>query len=271
MGLVRTRTLVMCLVAAGIVYVLFMDSLSVRIQLGDPDPMTGYWLYGVMVFLAVFNLRKRLSMLPLGNASTWLMLHVIGGVLALAIFWLHAGTIWPTGAYEKVLATLFYLTTLSGIGGFFLQRIYPPLLSQTGIEIIYERIPTHLDVLRRRAEAVVREFCAETQLDTLGRHYLDTLEWFFYRPRFALGHMVRSQRSRQRLRQQDEAVRRYLNEAERVYLDELTELALEKDSIDLHYTLQRVMKLWLLAHVPLTAALMALGTWHLVVVNVYSP
>ncbi len=271
MGLIRPRTLVMCLVAAGTVYLLLMDSRSTRVQLGDPDPMTGYWLYGIMVFLTVFNLRKRLPVLPLGDASTWLKLHVIGGVLALAIFWLHTGTIWPNGPYEKVLATLFYLTMLSGIGGFFIQRIYRRLLTQSGMEIIYERIPAQLDALRRQAEAVVLESCDKTRMDTLGRYYLDTLEWFFQRPRFALGHAVRSRRSRQWLRQQDEAVRRYLNEAERTYLDELTELALEKDRVDLHYTLQGVMKLWLLVHVPLTVALMVLGTWHLVVVNVYSP
>lgn len=271
MGFIRTRTLVIYLIAGVIFYLLLMDARSTRVQLGDPDPMTGYWLYGIMVCLALFNLRKRLSMLPLGNASTWLTLHVIGGVLALAIFWLHTGTIWPNGTYEMVLTTLFYLTTLSGIGGFFMQRIYSRLLTQSGMEIIYERIPTQLDSLRRQAEAVVLEFCDKTRMDTLGRHYLDTLEWFFQRPRFALGHALHSRRSRQWLRQQDDAVRRYLNEAERIYLDELTELALEKDRLDLHCAMQGVMKLWLLVHVPLTVALMALGTWHLVVVNVYSP
>jgi peptidoglycan biosynthesis protein MviN/MurJ (putative lipid II flippase) len=65
-------------------------------------------------------------------------------------------------------------------------------------------------------------------------------------------------------------VRRYLNDDERKYLDDLSQLAQQKDRIDLHYTLQGAMKRWLLVHVPLTVALMVLSFWHLLVVNVYS-
>ena len=257
--------------AAGIVFgLLLVKGRSVQVQLGSPGELTGYWMLGTMIFLALFNLRKRLPMLPLGNAATWLTLHAVGGVLAGALFLLHTGNLWPGGVYEKTLAVLSYLTVLSGIAGYFIQRIYPKLLTETGVEVIYERIPLRINELRQKAEALVLECCDQTRVDTLGRHYLDSLQWFFSRPRFTYNHIVGSQRSWQWIKHQDEAVRRYLNEGERKYLDDLSRLARQKEHIDLHYTLQGAMKRWLLVHIPLTAALLALSFWHFLVVNVYS-
>jgi hypothetical protein len=270
MDFARARTLMVWL-AAGIIFdLLLVESNSVRILLGKPAELTGYWLFGIMVFLALFNLRKKLSMLPLGNASTWLLLHAIGGVLAVATFWLHTQSVWPNGIYERALAILFYLTVLSGIVGYIVQRVYPSKLTQTGVEVIYDRIPGHIDELRAKAEALVLKCCDETRVDTLGQHYLDTMEWFFRRPRFGLSHVGGSQRSRQWIRQQDANVRRYLNEEERTYLDQLTGLATQKNRIDVHYALQSVLKRWLVFHIPITVALMTLSVWHLMVVNVYS-
>ncbi len=270
MNLIRTRHLLFWL-AAGIVFALLLvEGRADRVHLGSPVELTGYWLLGAMIFLALFNLRKRFSMLPLGNASTWLTLHVVVGVFALAVFWLHTGTIWPNGMYEIVLAILFYLTVLSGIVGYLIQKIYPRLLTQTGIEVIFERIPLRISELRQMAEALVLECCDQTRVDTLGRHYLDSLQWFFGRPRFVFNHIVGSQRSRQWLQQQDENVCRYLNDDERKYLDSLSQLAQQKDRIDLHYALQGAMKRWLHIHIPLTMVLMAFSLWHFLVVNVYS-
>ncbi len=271
MNLTRIRYLMIWL-AAGIVFdLLLVKGRSVQVQLGSPGELTGYWMLGTMIFLALFNLRKRLSMLLLGNASTWLTLHVIIGVFAIAVFWFHTGTIWPNGMYEVALAILFYLTVLSGIYGYFIQRIYPTLLTQTGIEVIFERIPLRVSELRQKAEALVLECCDQTRVDTLGRHYLDSLQWFFSRPRFTYNHIVGSQRSWQWIKHQDEAVRRYLNEGERKYLDDLSRLARQKSRIDIHYALQGAMKRWLLVHIPLTTAFMTLSFWHFLVANVYSP
>jgi hypothetical protein len=266
----RIRIL-MIILAAGVVFdLLLLESDKIRISLGSAAELTGYWLFGVMVFLTLFNLRKKLSMIPLGPAAIWLALHTVGGVLALALYWLHTATIWPSGQYEQLLAALFYLTVASGIFGYVAQKIYPPRLTQSDVEVIYERIPAHIHEIREEAEALVLKCTEDTRVDTLGRHYLDTMAWFFHRPRFFASHMVGSQLGRQWVRQQDANVRRYLNEAEAEFLDKLTELAVLKNGIDLHYALQSIMKRWLLIHLPLTAALMTLAIWHLLVVNVYA-
>ena len=266
----RIRLLII-LLAAGVIFdLLLIKSNDLRISLGRPAELTGYWLFGIMVFLALFNLRKKLSMIPLGSAAVWLALHAVGGLLTLALYLLHTQNLWPLGVYEQVLASLFYLTVFSGVFGYVVQKIYPPRLTQSGVEVIYERIPAHLSELRQDAEELVLRCSEETSMDTVGRHYLDTMAWFFRRPRFALSHVLGGQKSVQWIRQQDANVRRYLNSDECEYLDKLTEMAILKNGIDLHYALQSIMKRWLMFHLPLTAALMVLSVWHLLVVNVYA-
>src|ERR1700760_3444279 len=63
--------------------------------------ITGYILFGLMVFLALYNGRKRLSMLPVGKASVWLTLHLAGGVFGLGLFWLHIGVLWRIGTIDR--------------------------------------------------------------------------------------------------------------------------------------------------------------------------
>ena len=110
------------------VFLLFQARL-VEERLGMPEIGTGYWLLGLIILLALFNARKRLSMVPLFVASYWLRLHVVGGVLAVALFWVHTGTVWPTGLYEQVFAAVFYLLSASGLVGYLMQQIYPVYLS----------------------------------------------------------------------------------------------------------------------------------------------
>ena len=47
--------------------------------LGEPAIVTGYALFSLIVFLALFNLRKRLPMLPLIKAHWWTTAHTLVG------------------------------------------------------------------------------------------------------------------------------------------------------------------------------------------------
>ena len=88
------------LAAIGLFILLATHAHRTDLALGISATATGWSLLALLVALAAFNTRKRLSMLPLGSASTWLRLHVVGGILAVPLLWLHAGTLWPTGLYE---------------------------------------------------------------------------------------------------------------------------------------------------------------------------
>lgn len=238
--------------------------------LGHPAVITGYCLLGLMVGLGGLNLRKRLSMVPVGRAAIWVRFHSVGGVVALGLFFLHSGTIWPLGPYEQALTVLFYLITASGIFGYAIQRVYPQRLTQIDEEVIYERIPNEVASLREEAESLVLACTEETGSDTLSRYYLETMAWYFRRPRFFLNHALSGQKARHWARHHRDAVQRYLNDAERGYLDKLMALADHKTNVDYHYALQSIMKRWLLIHVPLSAAIFVLAIWHLLVVHVYA-
>ncbi len=149
--------------------------------------------------------------------------------------------------------------------------MYPRQLSDTQVEVIYERIPAEVAQLREKAESLVMNCTRETGSDTLARHYLETLHWFFRQPRFFANHaFFGGKKARAWYRQQCDAVRLYLNEAERDFLDLLTLLAERKTEVDFHYAAQTLMKRWLLLHVPLTAVVVLLVVWHLLLVHIYS-
>jgi hypothetical protein len=266
----RAEYLIFWVVLVAVIAILAVETRWSEAALGEPTRLTGYLLFGIMLLLAFFNARKRLSMVPLGRASTWLLLHSMGGVFALALYWLHAPTVWPVGTYERVIAGLFYLVTATGILGYLIQRIYPARLTQTGVEVIHDRIPAEVARIRGEAEAIIVDCTRETGSETLARHYFETFAWYFRRPRFGWSYLFGGQRGLQWVRQQWQTVGRYLNAEEASYLDRLTELGYEKTRLDIHHALQTAMKAWLLVHVPLSAALVVMATWHLVLAHVYA-
>ncbi len=255
---------------AGAVGALLFWHRSARLQLGETDFVTGYILFGLMLFLALYNTRKKLSMVPLGRASTWLTLHVIGGLAAVFAYIAHAGTFWPLGLSERILASLFLLVSLSGAIGYYLQLWLPGSLARRGPEMIYDRIPAELARMRAEAEAAVMAAADVSGYDTLGRYYVETLSWYFERPRFSINHLMGGRRPEVWLRRHLNTVNRLLSDGERVYLKQLEELGAAKTALDAQYSLQTLLKGWPMIHVPLAMALLAFAFWHLIVVHVYA-
>jgi hypothetical protein len=72
-----------------------------------------------------------------------------------------------------------FMLNLSGIFGWLMQKAYPRTLKNTGVEVIYEKIPAVLGQLRDQAEATVLECGQQTGSAILGQYYVETLHWFF--------------------------------------------------------------------------------------------
>jgi len=239
-------------------------------SLGKASAITGYSLFAAVLALGFFKARKRLLVLPLGSVQEWMRGHVVLGAMGLALYFQHTGTLWPGGRYEQVLAIVFYTAMLTGIVGYVLQRILPHRLADLEGEVIYERIPAELAALRDEMEELILKAVKELGSDTLGRYYTESLEWFFWRPRFLVGHLLGSGRSTGWIRGRITALRRYLNEDEREYLGRIESIALRKSRLDAHYALQSVLKFWLFVHVPASVLLILLACWHLLVVSIYA-
>ena len=243
---------------------------SARLSFTDSKFAIGYILFALMVFLALYNGRKRLSMLPLGKASVWLSLHLIGSLLALALFWLHIGTIWPTGAIDRTLAAFFYAVSASGVIGYALQLWIPGRLVHAGPEIIYERIPGEIAAIRGQVEKALLEAAEESGSETLGRDYTETLAWYFAQPRFFWSNVLGGGHAEHWLQRHIDTIGRYLTEAERSHLARIVEMVSDKRRIDVQYALQTLLKHWTIFHVPLAAAMLTLAVWHLIIVHVFA-
>lgn len=269
MNIDTTRRLAYIILAAALFLVAALQVQAASRTLDESTALIGYFLFGLMIFLALFNLRKKLSMIPLGKASIWLRMHVCGGMLAVGLFWLHTGNLWPNGAYEQVLALIFYLVSFTGMIGYILVKFYPSRLTQIGVEVIYERIPAEIAVMREEAESIILQSTQETGSDTIARHYLETFHWFFARPRHFWSHVMGSRAGAHWVRHEAANLRRYLNDVEIQHLDRITNLAYYKVRVDFQYAVQTIMKGWLLIHLPLSVAVMAMAVWHVILVHVY--
>lgn len=256
--------------AGGTLVVVVSWQYSASERLEDTSFISGYLLFGLILSLAIYNWRKKLSMLPAGSVSVWLTLHVVFGLLGLALFWIHTGGLWPQGFADRCLAFLFYMVCASGIVGYLLQITAPHRLTQMGHEAIFERVASELTDIRADAERTVLSAAEESGNETLGRYYQETLSWFFVRPRFLGSHVTGGRRAEQWLGRQVATIDRYLSAAERLHLARLFDLGLRKIRLDSQYALQSLLKRWLLVHVPLSVAMITLAVWHLILVNVYA-
>lgn len=266
-----TRRLIFPLVLS-IVFIglLWLWNQRIATELGNPAIVTGWSLFGLMLFLGAYNVRKKLAAFNVGPARIWLAFHIAGGLLAVIVFLFHVGSLWPTGLYEQFMAAMFWIVTGTGIFGVALIVIYPKRLTDSGLEIIYEQIPNEIFNIRERAEAEVVACTEKSGESTLADHYEATMDWYFRRPRFYVNHIVGGSHGEAWIRSHGNAVRRYLSDEESPFLDRLLALARRKDAIDRQYASQDVMRKWLVAHIPLSVAMIGISVWHIFLVYVYS-
>ncbi len=235
-----------------------------------PEFLTGWALFILIFTLAAYNIRKRLSMLPLGVAAHWLQLHAYLGGVAVLIFIVHTGWWWSGGALEGLLYLAFVLTAGSGLLGLYLSRRLPARLTRRGEEVIYERIPGFMARLRSEAESTVLQTAEEARSSTLPDFYNRELADFFSGPRHFWAHLRGTGRPTFMLTQRLNGLRRYLGDSEREAHERLLMLVERKDELDFHYALQSALKWWLLLHVPATAAMLILSLVHLVLVYAFT-
>ena len=230
--------------------------------------LTGWVLFAAMVLLTIYNARKKLPFLPLGNSEHWLQIHIYVGFFTVVLFLIHLNFRVPTGWFEGTLAWLYLLVTLSGVVGLVLSRVLPRRLATRGGEVIYEKIPALRYSLHQQAEALA--FHSETKSPALAEFYARQLSPFLTGPARFWPHLLESRRPLNALMNRIEEFGRYLNEGERTTLEKLRELVRSKDGLDYHYALQKSLKLWLFVHLPLTYSLMIFSLLHIVLVFAFS-
>ena len=241
-----------------------------RIALRPVAMYSGWLLLALVLALAFFNARKKLPFFPLLNASTWLQAHIYLGWLACFIFVLHAGFRVPDGRLEFLLALVFFLVAASGAFGLWLSRWVPPRLALSGESLVYERIPMLRHRLQEEAKELVRQAESETKSTTLADFYVRVLSDYFARVPTFWAPLAGADPDHHRVNVELVTLRRFLNVREVALADQIAELLEAKRNLDSQLAGQRLLKLWLFAHIPLTYGMLVFIAAHVWLALQYS-
>ena len=239
-------------------------------SLHDPAYLSGWVLMGSLVFLSVYNLRKKLPYPPLLRSSTWLQAHLYVGALSALLFLFHTGFRVPNGPLEVSLALLYVSVAGTGVLGLFLSRVLPPRLAVRGQEVLFERIPVYRRQFREQVEQLVLKSVEGRAETILADFYRRKLADFFLRHRNTVHHLLQSTQPLHRMKNELRTLERYLSDEERGTARELAELIEAKDALDYHQAMQALLKGWLFLHIPLTYGLMIVAGVHVVLAYAFS-
>lgn len=233
--------------------------------------LTGYLLLGAVVFLAAYQLRKRLPALPLGTSRMWLQFHIYIGVGSVALFAWHTGwpgsilkngSFFPNGWLEGSLALAYLCTFGSGLWGLYLTRTIPSQLARTSEEVIYERIPELRNDIITKSRAAVLTAVEDRGATTLADFYTNRIEGYLCEPRGLLYAFRPTSTLRRHLLSELTELGRFLTRAEARASEQLFALLRKKDDLDFHQARQGLLKGWLFVHITLTYGLLMLAFVH---------
>jgi len=238
-------------------------------SLRDAAFMNGWVLFTGMVLLAIFNIRKKLNILPLVRVSTWLQLHIYVGLTCLLLFLLHTSFSLPNGPFEIILWSLYMTITISGLIGVALSRLLPHRISARGERVLFERIPVLRAQIARDVEDLAMTSVQETRASTIADFYAAELVPYLQRPKHLISHLLGGTRPERRLHVAIRELERYLDERGRQILGEIDSLVSAKADLDYQYAMQLTLKSWLFFHLPLNYGLMLFTLVHIVIVYAF--
>lgn len=239
--------------------------------IGGRGFVSGWTLCGMIIFLTLYNLRKKCPYLPLGSSSLWMQIHIYCGILTILIFLIHINISVPTGIFESMLALIYLLVFSSGVIGLFMTRTFPKRLTNLGDEVFFEYIPVLRRQLRDQIETLALKPGSSTEQTAIPEFYRNDLHQFVVSRPAVFSHLFGGTSKRWRAVQQSVADhRRYMNDDEQKLINEIEMLLRHKYLLDNQYVLQGALKVWLFIHIPTTYALLIFMFFHSLLVHAWS-
>lgn len=240
---------------------------------------------GCMIFAALLSVRKRFRIVRIGAARIWMKAHLWLGFLALPLALLHAA-FHARGLLAMVLMLLTIIVVVSGVWGAWLQHTLPARIFR---EVPYETIYDQIGVIQAQLLAEARDHAANvTQtlapargagatvvltmltVPELGDEvaafevfYESKIVPYLSADRRAAASMALFDRAD--AAQEFDNVRILFPQAAWPPISALQDICEEKRQLDHQLRLHRWLHGWLLVHLPLSFALLALGCVHAVV------
>lgn len=222
--------------------------------------LTGAALYGVRRRMV-----KTAATRGLGRSFTWVQFHVYGGALFLLLVLMHTGFRLPNGTLYWWLWLLSAWVTASGLFGVFLQKWIASVLSSgMSLEVLSARIPQLSREIRDDAEALLAG-CSQPVQDFYRKKVVGSLR----RPQARLTYLFDITGGIQRKLKQFRFLKGLLGAEERERVNQLELLLKSKLEMDAHFTLQRILRWWMVLHLPPSIVLLVLVAIHLLAVFYY--
>jgi hypothetical protein len=195
----------------------------------------------------------------LGSAKNWVQAHIYLGVLAFLGVLIHSDFVWPRGTMGLWLLFLSAWTTFSGLLGVALQKWIPAALTESlRVEALYERIPQLVHELRMEADKLM-----EGTSDVLSRFYQNDARPLLVRVTPSWGVLLDVRGGRDRAIEPFRRISQFLDASEQAKVNDLIGIYIEKAELDAQFSMQRILRQWLVLHVPPAAMLMALLVIHI--------
>ena len=238
--------------------------------------------FGFMAFVTLLSLRKKLPIWRIGRTQSWMRGHLWLGALSLPLILLHAGFLFGHGL-TSILMWLFVVVYVSGVFGAYLQHTMPRrIMHDVPMETIYDQIGHVREQLLDEADTVVADACGSLQVEVpvaasgavalasvmrvaaddtapLREFYVREMRAFVQAPSRShpLANETTSAGRFSRLRALVQpALAGALTDLENICEEERQLLRQEK--------MHGLLHSWLVIHVPLSFALMALAVVHIV-------
>lgn len=121
--------------------------------------------FAFMAFVTLLALRKKFPIWRIGRTQTWMRGHLWLGALSLPLILLHSGFLLGHGL-TSIMMWLFVIVYASGVFGAWLQHTMPRrLLREVPMETIYDQIGRVREQLLDEADTVVAAACGKLEVE----------------------------------------------------------------------------------------------------------
>lgn len=228
---------------------------------------TGEVLLGLCLVLTFFNVRKKLTFIPMLKASTWTQIHIYLGFFTLLLFLVHLRFQLPTGRFEIILTIIFTIVGLSGVVGLLLTRILPAKMTDSGENLTFVKIPSYREKAINEVEELIITIEKNFKESHISDFYVNYGEPFMsYRPKFLSG-IFRSKHLYGVAKFHLDQIVPLIEKKENASLvKDLQEWLDAKRNIDYQECAQKYLKGWLFIHIPFTYSLLLFIAAHVYLV-----
>lgn len=232
---------------------------------------TGFLMVALTLICVAYKLKKKLSpFVFLGSSRNWRCFHIYSGIGVFIILIFHMNLHLPVGFFSNVLFYVVVGFIVFSLAGLFLQKWIPLKLAGLDRDVVFENIPSIVDQLRERAHSLLYSFENSGPISvTLAGFYEKEVFSFLKGPfsnklLFFSGPTVSSVNL-----MKFNTVASFLNAKEKLLLEEIRSIYLEKNEMDIHYSLQWMWRIWLWLHIIFSSLLIILVAYHIVIILIY--